>query len=72
MRFLDLTRRDPGLEGGVVTSANNPEKKPPTSKGGGGDKRTDKNVGDALRRVYSEAVQEHIPDEFLDLLNKLD
>jgi len=29
------------------------------------------NVGDALRAVYREAVAESIPDEMLDLLNKL-
>jgi hypothetical protein len=62
----------PGLEGGVVSSANNPEKKPQRSKSAGAERRSEKSVGDALRRVYSEAVQEHIPDEFLDLLNKLD
>lgn len=31
----------------------------------------DSNVGDALRSVYSQAVDEPIPNEFLDLLNKL-
>lgn len=29
------------------------------------------NVGEALRAVYREAVTESIPDEMLDLLNKL-
>lgn len=31
----------------------------------------DKAVGDALRRVYHQAIDESIPDEMLDLLNKL-
>ncbi|WP_284052443.1 NepR family anti-sigma factor [Stakelama marina] len=30
-----------------------------------------KNVGDALRAVYREAVSEEVPDEMIDLLNKL-
>ncbi len=37
-----------------------------TSKGGGDA------VGQVLRSVYSKAVQEDIPMEMLDLLNKLD
>lgn len=32
----------------------------------------DRQIGDALRAVYSEAVQEQIPDDLLDLLRKLD
>ena len=32
----------------------------------------DGQIGDALRAVYSEAVQEQIPDDLLDLLRKLD
>lgn len=32
----------------------------------------ERNVGDALRAVYREAVGEDIPDEMLDLLKKLD
>lgn len=30
-----------------------------------------KNVGDALRAVYRDAVEETVPDELLDLLKKL-
>ncbi|HTG38869.1 NepR family anti-sigma factor [Sphingomonas sp.] len=30
-----------------------------------------KNVGDALRAVYREAVDEKVPDELLDLLKRL-
>lgn len=29
-------------------------------------------VGSALRSVYQKAVEEKVPDEFLDLLSKLD
>ena len=29
------------------------------------------NVGDALRQVYKDAIDEEIPDAMLDLLNKL-
>ncbi|MGK6321223.1 NepR family anti-sigma factor [Sphingomonas sp. DT-204] len=34
-------------------------------------KRDDRSVGEALRAVYQDAVSENIPDEMLDLLNKL-
>ena len=30
-----------------------------------------RNVGDALRAVYQDAVAESVPDEMLDLLKKL-
>lgn len=31
----------------------------------------EQSVGDALRAVYREAVNEDVPDSMLDLLNKL-
>ena len=37
-----------------------------------GDNARDANVGAALRSVYSKTVDEPVPDEFLDLLSKLD
>lgn len=37
-----------------------------------GDPARDASVGAALRSVYSQTVDEAIPTEFLDLLNKLD
>lgn len=37
-----------------------------------GDPARDANVGAALRSVYAQTVEESVPDEFLDLLNKLD
>ncbi|MES1983825.1 MAG: NepR family anti-sigma factor [Pseudomonadota bacterium] len=37
-----------------------------------GSKGADHQVGDVLRSVYQTAVQEDIPAEMLDLLNKLD
>jgi hypothetical protein len=36
------------------------------------DSQRDANVGNALRSVYSQAVNETVPDEFMDLLRKLD
>lgn len=33
--------------------------------------RKDKDVGDALRAVYREAIDETIPDEMMNLLDKL-
>ncbi len=35
-------------------------------------KPADAAVGEALRSVYQKAVEERVPDEFLDLLGKLD
>lgn len=32
----------------------------------------EREMGDALRSVYDRTVQETVPDEFLDLLSKLD
>lgn len=32
----------------------------------------DRAMGDALRSVYQQTVEEKVPDEFLDLLGKLD
>ena len=37
-----------------------------------GDNGRDATVGAALRSVYSKTVDEAVPDEFLDLLSKLD
>jgi len=34
--------------------------------------RADRNIGDALRRVYQDAAAEKVPDDLLDLLSKLD
>ncbi len=36
------------------------------------DSARDANVGAALRSVYTQTVDEPVPDEFLDLLSKLD
>lgn len=44
--------------------------KPPRRKRG--DPMRDASVGAALRSVYIETVNEEIPNEFLDLLRKLD
>lgn len=32
----------------------------------------ERDMGDALRSVYDRTVKEEVPDEFLDLLSKLD
>ena len=34
--------------------------------------QADRNIGDALRRVYQDAASEDVPDDLLDLLRKLD
>ncbi len=36
------------------------------------DSARDVNVGAALRSVYTETVNESVPNEFMDLLRKLD
>jgi len=43
-----------------------------TGKRRKGDASRDASVGSALRSVYSQTVDEPVPAEFLDLLNKLD
>ena len=48
------------------------EKKPPKTRGGTESSKPGRNVGDALRRAYNEAVNEAVPDDLLDLLKKLD
>ena len=63
------TRSNPGFEGENVRSGSDEPKKPP--KRGGDQNHTDKSVGETLRRVYDDAVDEAIPDEMLDLLRKL-
>ncbi|WP_375402918.1 NepR family anti-sigma factor [uncultured Sphingomonas sp.] len=48
-----------------------PAKKPAAGQRGPADVR-EREMGEALRSVYDEAVQESVPDELLDLLSKLD
>ncbi len=42
-------------------------KRPPARSGGD----SDRDMGSALRTVYQKTVDEQVPDEFLDLLGKL-
>jgi hypothetical protein len=56
----------------LVHSAKDETKKPPRSKGGTEGSKPSRNVGDALRQAYDEAVRETVPDDLLDLLKKLD
>ncbi|WP_443970135.1 NepR family anti-sigma factor [Sphingobium sp. CR28] len=37
-----------------------------------GDKTKDMNVGQVLRSAYQQTVSEGVPDELMDLLNRLD
>ncbi|WP_086400466.1 NepR family anti-sigma factor [Rhizorhabdus wittichii] len=65
---------------GVGRLANQEQSDEPANDTGGGkaarkrksDPVRDASVGAALRSVYSQTVDEAIPAEFLDLLNKLD
>lgn len=43
-----------------------------TPRKSGATPQSDRNIGDALRRVYQDAAGEDIPDDLLDLLRKLD
>lgn len=65
---------------GVGRLAQNDQSEAPANDGGmskparrrRGDVTRDAGVGTALRSVYSQTVDEPIPDEFMDLLSKLD
>lgn len=55
-------------EGAMDNKAgNNPERAKSS-----GQQPMDRSMGDALRAVYHEAIDEQIPAEMLDLLKKLD
>lgn len=56
----------------MVRSADEKMKRPPTSNGGKETGRPGRNVGEALRQAYDEAMREAVPDDLLDLLKKLD
>lgn len=67
-----LVSDDPGevvasAKGKVTTGGAEKPRKPSSAKV----HRKDKDVGDALRAVYREAIDETIPDEMLSLLDKL-
>lgn len=59
--------------GGVRDGDRDGDKVPPASRSPK-DRKKDKGnvVGRALRTVYDETLREAIPDDFLDLLGKLD
>lgn len=68
----------PGNQGDEVFSADDKSKTPqrvsgeqPSRKSGAAP-QADRNIGDALRRVYQDAASEDVPDDLLDLLRKLD
>jgi hypothetical protein len=55
-----------------VRSADKKKKEPLARPGGGTATRKDRNIGEALRRVYQDAADESVPGDLLDLLSKLD
>lgn len=55
-----------------MRSADQKKKEPLGRTGGGMATRKDRNIGEALRRVYQDAADERVPDDLLDLLSKLD
>ena len=79
MRFGSATRRArrPGngrpirrCRGDVLSFDQKPPAKAPPRKPKGAN-ASERDMGDALRSVYDKAVQESVPDEMLDLLDKL-
>ncbi len=77
-RKFCASARIPGNQGDEVfpaddknkaTPSNGADQPPPKS---GAAPQSDRNIGDALRRVYQDAAGEDIPDDLLDLLRKLD
>lgn len=54
-----------------MRSTSDDDNAPPGKPGGKKGEHPDRNVGQALRAVYEDAVSETIPDEMLDLLKKL-
>lgn len=44
----------------------------PAKRKGGTEGKPSRNVGDALRQAYDDAVREAVPDDLLDLLKQLD
>lgn len=55
-----------------MRSAEDKKREPQVRTGGAMATRKDRNIGDALRRVYQDAADEQVPDDLLDLLRKLD
>lgn len=68
-----IRRYELGLVGGTPLGAGQDDTKDRKSKRpAGGKPRDDRDMGAALRSVYQRTVEEEVPDEFLDLLGKLD
>ena len=67
---------DPGLFwplwGIWVRSGQDKTNGQPPKADDGKEGKSDRDVGNALRRAYDEAVNEAVPDDLLDLLKKLD
>jgi hypothetical protein len=61
-----------GFQGEVVRPDNKAATGPAKSRPSNRNDNKERSVGDALRAVYREAVEESVPDELLDLLKKLD
>jgi hypothetical protein len=60
------------LRGELVRSAKDETKRPPKVKASSETGKPNRDLGDALRQAYDEAVREDIPNDLLDLLKKLD
>lgn len=60
-----------GIQGEIVRPDNKADTQPSPIRRGGKAQGKERNIGDSLRAVYREAVEETVPDELLDLLKKL-
>ena len=61
------------LSGSQTSGVRDGDKNPPAPRSSKVGKKDGRNVvGRALRTVYDETLREAIPDDFLDLLGKLD
>lgn len=55
----------------MIVLADKTDRKP-KPRSNGTKQQNDAGMGAALRSVYQKTVEEQVPDEFLDLLGKLD
>lgn len=60
------------VQGDVLSLDKKLPAKNPSGRPGANVQSKDKDMGDALRAAYQKTVEEEVPDEFLDLLSKLD
>ena|GEM_PF-7042263 len=71
---IGVMNASPGIAGGNIALAvtkSQQAKSGQTGKDSKAKAPQEKELGNALRSVYQRAIEEAVPDEMLDLLNKL-